>query len=61
MVMMDAEALFIDTNVLVYANIVESPYHEQALAAITMAHQTGRTIWISRQVLCLWGRTYATY
>lgn len=51
MAMMDAEALFIDTNVLVYANIVESPYHEQALAAITVAHQAGRTIWISRQVI----------
>jgi len=51
MAMMDAEALFVDTNVLVYANIVETPYHEQALTAINAAYRAGRTIWISRQVI----------
>ena len=29
----------------------ESPWHEQALAAITSAHQAGRTLWVSRQVM----------
>jgi len=48
---MDDKALFIDTNVLVYANVLETPMHEQALAAINAAYQAGRTIWISRQVI----------
>ena len=48
---MAAEPLFVDTNVLVYANVQESPWHEQALAAITSAHQAGRMLWISRQVM----------
>nr|VFJ95255.1 MAG: Predicted nucleic acid-binding protein, contains PIN domain [Candidatus Kentron sp. LFY] len=51
MAMMDDKALFVDTNVLVYANVIETPFHEQALTAINAAHQAGRTIWISRQVI----------
>lgn len=49
--MTGAEPLFIDTNILVYANVVTAPLHEQALNAIKEAHQTGRSLWISRQVL----------
>ena len=48
---MDDNALFVDTNVLVYANVIETPFHEQALAAINAAYQANRTIWISRQVI----------
>lgn len=48
---MDDNALFVDTNVLVYANVIETPYHERALAAINAAHEAGRTIWINRQVI----------
>lgn len=51
MAMMAAEALFVDTNVLVYANVLETPFHEQALKAIHAAQQAGRTLWISRQVI----------
>ena len=51
MATMDDKALFIDTNVLVYANVMEAPLHEPALAAIHTAHQAGRTLWISRQVI----------
>jgi predicted nucleic acid-binding protein len=51
MATMDDNPLFIDTNILVYANVIETPFHEQALAAINTAHQAGRTIWISRQVI----------
>lgn len=47
----DDNALFVDTNVLVYANVIETPFHEQALAAIKAAYQANRTIWISRQVI----------
>ncbi len=51
MAKMDAESIFVDTNVLVYANVIETTFHEQALAAIYAAHEAGRTIWISRQVI----------
>lgn len=49
--MTDAEPLFIDTNILIYANVVTAPLHEQALKAIKNAHHAGRPLWISRQVL----------
>ena len=48
---MDDNTLFIDTNILVYANIIETPFHEQTLQLINSAHEAGRTIWISRQVI----------
>ncbi len=51
MAMMDAEPLFIDTNILIYANVATAPFHEQALNAIKAAHQAERPLWISRQVL----------
>ena len=51
MATMDDSALFVDTNVLVYANVTESPLHEQALGAIQAARKVGQTLWISRQVL----------
>ena len=44
-------ALFIDTNILIYANVATAPLHAQALRAINDAHQAGRPMWISRQVL----------
>jgi predicted nucleic acid-binding protein len=44
-------ALFIDTNTLVYANVLEAPFHDQALAAINTARESGRTLWLSRQVI----------
>ncbi len=49
--MTDAEPLFVDTNILIYANVATAPLHEQALNAIKAAHQTKRPLWISRQVL----------
>lgn len=51
MATMGDNALFVDTNVLVYASVIETPFHEQALAAIKSAYQANRTIWISRQVI----------
>lgn len=51
MAMTDAEPLFIDTNILIYANVATAPFHEQALNALKSAHQTERPLWISRQVL----------
>lgn len=49
--MTDAEPLFIDTNILIYANVANTPQHERALSAIKAAHQARRALWISRQVL----------
>jgi predicted nucleic acid-binding protein len=44
-------SLFVDTNVLVYANVIEAPEHAVALAAIKAARKAERKLWISRQVL----------
>ena len=51
MAMMDAEPLFIDTNILIYANVAGAPFHKQALDALQLAQQSERPLWISRQVL----------
>ena len=48
---MDVERLFVDTNVLVYANAAEAPQHEVALAALHQWRQRGAELWISTQVL----------
>ena len=44
MAIMDDNRLFVDTNVLVYANVASTPQHERALSAIKAAHQTGRAL-----------------
>ncbi len=51
MAMMDAEPLFIDTNILIYANVASAPFHQPALDALTLAQQSGCPLWVSRQVL----------
>ena len=51
MAMTNAEPLFIDTNILIYANVATAPLHKQALSAIKAAHQSERPLWISRPVL----------
>ena len=51
MAMMDVESLFIDTNILIYANVASAPFHQQALDAFTLAQQSERPLWISRQIL----------
>ncbi len=47
----DADAIFLDTNVLVYDNVTTAPLHSQALQAITTHAQAGAQFWISRQIL----------
>jgi len=49
--MTDAESLFVDTNILIYANVATAPLHEAVLKALRDAHQARRPLWISRQVL----------
>ena len=43
--------LFIDTNILIYATIAESPFHQAAREAIKIATQEKQTLWVSRQIL----------
>ncbi len=49
--MTDAEPLFIDTNILIYANVATAPLHDAALKTLRDAHRAKRILWISRQVL----------
>ena len=46
-----ANAVFLDTNVLVHANVAEAPLHTSALAAIEQRYVAGAELWVSRQVL----------
>ena len=48
---MAAEPLFVDSNVLVYAQLAESPWHEPARHALQQAAKAQRSLWISRQVI----------
>jgi predicted nucleic acid-binding protein len=47
----DAEPVFVDTNVLVYAHVAEAPWHQEAQAAIVEHETAGAPLWVSRQVL----------
>lgn len=47
----DADGLFVDTNVLVHANVAEAPLHLAALKALADARDGGCGLWISRQVI----------
>jgi predicted nucleic acid-binding protein len=51
MVMTGADAVFLDTNILIYASIVESPFHQAAVNKIQAQEVAGRELWISRQIL----------
>ena len=48
---MAADPIFIDTNVLVFATIPASPFHQRAIAALHGIAMSGAAAWISRQVL----------
>jgi predicted nucleic acid-binding protein len=45
------EAVFLDTNILVYASVDTSPLYRAARAAITAYESAHTPLWISRQVL----------
>jgi predicted nucleic acid-binding protein len=47
----DVKPVFVDTNILVYANLTQSPFHKPALSALENFHNSGAELWISRQVL----------
>jgi len=46
-----AKSIFVDTNILVYANIASSPFHNAAKSAIETYSEKDVTLWISRQVI----------
>ncbi|BAY76832.1 hypothetical protein NIES25_32900 [Nostoc linckia NIES-25] len=44
-------SVFIDTNILVYANLALSPFHVQATERLQAFAEQGIDLWISRQTL----------
>lgn len=49
--MANVDAVFLDTNILVYANLALSPFHHQAQQQLQLLEEQGYQLWISRQVL----------
>ncbi|GIK41618.1 MAG: ribonuclease VapC [Chloroflexota bacterium] len=48
---MAADLVFLDTNILVYANVASAPLHQAAITAIQNLWDSGNELWISHQVL----------
>lgn len=48
---LDDRPIFIDTNVLIYANILAYPLHQIAVEHIQSFIGSGIELWLSRQVL----------
>jgi predicted nucleic acid-binding protein len=44
-----ADPVFIDTNVLVFANTARAPLHAETQAALQSFASSGAEMWISRQ------------
>ena len=49
--MTNCSPTFIDTNILVYANLAQSPFHAQAVERLQTLNEQGAELWINRQVL----------
>ncbi len=49
--MMEDKAVFLDTNVLVYASVAEAPFHNITQEKIQDLKKTKAEFWISRQIL----------
>ncbi|WP_414584185.1 type II toxin-antitoxin system VapC family toxin [Scytonema sp. PCC 10023] len=47
----DGNPVFLDTNILVYASQIQSPFHQAAMQAIQDFFDGGVELWINRQVL----------
>lgn len=43
--------IFIDTNILLYANIANSPFHQDARSALRALPNSYDSFWINRQVI----------
>ncbi len=46
-----ADPVFVDTNILVFANTATAPFHAGAQAALRSHAASGTELWISRQIL----------
>ena len=46
-----AEPVFVDTNILVFANTATAPFHAEAQAALRSFAGSEAELWISRQIL----------
>jgi len=46
-----ADPVFVDTNILVFANTATAPFHAEAQAALQSFASSGAELWISRQIL----------
>ncbi|MEH1989555.1 type II toxin-antitoxin system VapC family toxin [Nostoc sp.] len=51
MVIGDGDPVFLDTNILVYASQIQSPFHQAAMEAIQGFYDAKIELWISRQIL----------
>jgi predicted nucleic acid-binding protein len=51
MVTTGADRLLVDTNVLVYASLRNSPWHAHAIQSLHTELQDGTELWVSRQIL----------
>jgi predicted nucleic acid-binding protein len=47
----DDNAVFLDTNILVFADVIRAPLHAEALHAVQSRMADRTNLWISRQVL----------
>jgi predicted nucleic acid-binding protein len=47
----EGSAVFVDTNVLIYASFPGTPFHYAARASLASLESNGVTFWISRQVI----------
>jgi predicted nucleic acid-binding protein len=52
MTTLNAEPVFVDTDVLVAAGVGSAPLHQEAIQTLEGLRQTGVDLWISRQILC---------
>ncbi|OLP16968.1 VapC toxin family PIN domain ribonuclease [Leptolyngbya sp. 'hensonii'] len=51
MVISGDRAIFVDTNVLIYANVVSAPYHQLAIDTLQNLYNAEIELWLSRQIL----------
>jgi len=50
-ILVDNRQVFVDTNILVFANVVTSPFHEKAKIKLMELVESGCVLWISNQVI----------
>jgi predicted nucleic acid-binding protein len=50
-ILADDRHVFVDTNILVFANVVTSPFNEKAKAKLIELIESGYDLWISNQVI----------